>query len=50
MTGFPLAGMIVLGLAVLILGLALVRFAGVRRPGSGQMPEEKGHADSVARD
>jgi hypothetical protein len=33
MTGFPVFGFIVLGLAVIVLGLALVRFASVRRPG-----------------
>ncbi|MGI8808843.1 MAG: hypothetical protein ACR2KK_13580 [Acidimicrobiales bacterium] len=48
MTGFPLAGMIVLGLAVIVLGLALVRFAGVRRPDSRRTKEEL-HADSVSR-
>ncbi len=50
MTGFPLAGMIVLGLAALVLGLALVRFAAIRRADDSEMPDTKGHVDSVARD
>ena len=48
MTGYPMAGMIVLGLLAVVLGLALVRAASVRRPGR-DMPSEDGHLDSVGR-
>jgi hypothetical protein len=41
MTGFPVAGFIVLGLAVIVLGLALVRFASVRRPSGEHEPRKK---------
>ena len=50
MTGFSLASMIVLGLVVLVIGVALVRFAGVRRPDGGQRPADKSHVDSVTHD
>ena len=47
MTGYPIAGMIVLGLLAVALGAALVRAATVRR--GKDMPSEEGHLDSVGR-
>lgn len=50
MTGFPMAGFVVLGMAMVVLGLALVRFAGVRRSGGTDRTGEKGHLGSARRD
>jgi hypothetical protein len=50
LTGFPVAGFLVLGVVAVVLGLALVRFAGVKRPEAGRMRTEKAHLESAGRD
>ena len=48
MTGYPTAGMIMLGLLAVVLGLALVRAASIKRSGR-DLPTEEAHLDSVGR-